>query len=158
VWSPADPRVAPLQRVYGKIGDDLSREFPRRHDSIISKSVSPIEEQERVATWQASCGKSSRPDARCLSRKYSRLLPKAITNARRSIRAALATRCHPFTPRNDETMSALKFPDRHRATAHAVKNQLILPALRPSACPHGHACSQYGRSDRHSFCLASGEG
>jgi outer membrane scaffolding protein for murein synthesis (MipA/OmpV family) len=36
-----------------------SREFPRRYYSIISKSVSPIEEQERVATWQASCGSSA---------------------------------------------------------------------------------------------------
>ena len=56
--SPADPWLAPLQRVRGKIGDDgIERISTQTLFDYLE--VSPIEEQERVAAWQARCGSSA---------------------------------------------------------------------------------------------------
>jgi hypothetical protein len=52
--------------------------------------VSPL--GKRHAGTRLESRKTSRPDARCLSRKYSRLLPKAIANARRLRLTAAAER------------------------------------------------------------------
>jgi hypothetical protein len=52
----------------------------------------------------------------------------------------------------------VEHPDRTPCRRLRNQMQLILPALRPSACPHGRARSRHGRSDRHSFASDAANG
>ena len=54
--SPRDPWVPPLQRVRGKIGDKSAERISTQALFDCLEVLGPIEEQECVATWQASCG------------------------------------------------------------------------------------------------------